>query len=109
MSTNNGQFDDEFNIEHQFKIYLQTHGYLRKQIKPEKYRLMKEAFNAGLGNMLVLMQNNLPNLRDPDKIEAKINQLVRSTLKFYEKDTRPGLKDFYKMTLRLTDEPKKGL
>lgn len=70
--------NESFDMENQWQLYLQRVNLKGKKMPAEQYRELKRAFFGALGQLLMLMKNEVADLSEDDAVsalESMINQV----------------------------------
>ena len=70
--------DNNFNLEHQYQLYLQRVALSENNMHPEQKRQLKQTFFGACGQMLIMLRDELGELEEDDAIKAMegmINQV----------------------------------
>lgn len=62
--------DKQFNLEHQYQLYLQRVGIKESHMNPIQKKETKQAFFGAMGQMLVLQRDELAALSDEDAVDT---------------------------------------
>lgn len=69
---------NEFNLEHQYQLYLERVALNEKQMHPEQKKQLRQTFFGACGQMLILLRDDLSNLDESkaiDTMQDMINQV----------------------------------
>lgn len=75
---------DKFNLEYQYKLYLKRVALNESTMHPQQKIQVKDAFYGGIGQFLMLTQNDLVQLEEDkacemlDSIESQVSQYFLS-------------------------------
>lgn len=70
--------NNEFNLEHQYELYLQRVGLKEEQMHPLQKKQLRQTFMGACGQMLILMRDEVGALPEDQAIEvceSMINQV----------------------------------
>jgi hypothetical protein len=71
--------DKKFELEHQYQLYLQRVGLKESAMHPVQKRQIKQAFIGGIGQMLILLRDDVGAIEDEDEavkvMESLLNQV----------------------------------
>ena len=70
---------NEFNIEHQYQLYLKRMALEERRMHPEQRKQLRETFFGACGQMLILLRDELSKLEDDKAVETMqdmINQVA---------------------------------
>lgn len=73
---------DVFNIEDQWKLYMQKMGMVESRLSPIQLSETKKAFIGGISQMLLIMRNDLAKLTDEQAI-GKLENMFNQVNKFW--------------------------
>lgn len=71
-----------FDLDYQYRQYLQTVGLSESQMSEGQRRETKRAFIAGLGAMLILFRNNIPQMGEEKAIET-LEKMTKDVSDFF--------------------------
>lgn len=80
------RLEQSLNIYDQWKLYLHLSGYEDRQLPIVQERETKRSFMAGIGQMLMLMRNEIPNLSEDEAVKA-FDQLIQQVSDFWIGET----------------------
>ena len=69
---------NNFNLEHQYQLYLQRVALNEKHMHPEQKKQLRQAFFGACGQMLILLRDDLTQLKESKAVETMqdmINQV----------------------------------
>lgn len=77
---------EKFNIENQYKLYLQRMK-LDEKIMPQVQRIeTKRTFYGAFGQLLMLLQNEIPELSDEEAIKT-LDSMINQVGQFFINET----------------------
>jgi len=69
---------NEFNLEHQYQLYLERVALNEKHMHPLQRKQLRQTFFGACGQMLILLRDELSKLEEDkaiDKMQDMINQV----------------------------------
>lgn len=69
---------NEFNLEHQYQLYLERVALNEKKMHPEQKKQLRQTFFGACGQILILLRDDLSNLDESkaiDTMQDMINQV----------------------------------
>lgn len=77
------EFNEKFNLEVQYDLYLQRVGLKQSAMHPIQNKLMKDSFLAACGIMLVMLRDDLGAIEDEmEAIYVMENLLTQVSMHF---------------------------
>lgn len=73
---------EKYQIEYQFKLYLQRVGLAGKVLHPEQDKQLRQAFYGAFGQLLFLMRDDVSEL-DEDAAIAVLEDLKKQVGEFF--------------------------
>lgn len=67
--------NSEFNIEHQYQLYLKRMSISERNMHPEQKKQLRETFFGACGQMIILLRDELSALKESEAIEQMQNML----------------------------------
>lgn len=81
-----------FNLEWQFKKYLERANVKEEDLPPIQLKEMKQAFMGACGQMLVLFKNDITDIPDEDDAVETMEDLFKQVMDYFEQ----AVKDYEK-------------
>lgn len=77
----------EFNLEHQYQLYLERVGLKESQMPPIQRKELKRAFMGACGQMLILLRDEVGELDENEALEV-YKDLLEQVGKFWLTETK---------------------
>ncbi len=77
---------EEFNLEHQYQLYLKRMGLNEKEMHPQQRVQLRQTFMGASGQILVLLRDELSKLSDEEAV-ATMQDLWQQVLRFFIAET----------------------
>lgn len=77
---------NEFNLEHQYKLYLERMGLSEKTMHPQQKIQLKQTFFGASGQIIILLRDELSKLEDEKAVET-MQDMINQVVKFFMKET----------------------
>lgn len=78
--------DPKFDLEHQFKLYLERVNFGNRALPEVQYIEMKRAFFGACGQLLLLMRDDLSELSDEEGVQV-LADLLNQVGDFWSKQS----------------------
>lgn len=76
----------KFNLEHQYKLYLERSDLKESQMAPNQMIEMRRIFMGTCGQMLILLRDDLSELEE-DKAIEQLENMLNQVGEFFRKES----------------------
>ena len=79
INHNNKTMDEKFSLEYQYKIYLKRVGITEDIMHPEQKIQTKQAFYGAIGQLLILLRDDMYNCTEDEAVQILQSMLNEVT------------------------------
>lgn len=77
---------NEFNLEHQYQLYLQRMALSEKTMHPQQSIQLRQTFFGAAGQMLILLRDEISKLEEKEAVDT-LQDLINQVANFFLAET----------------------